>query len=250
MNGFTILSLLEYVFFLLYQIFLSRLLSVGKRKKALALTVAFELITAFILCGSIVYSYVNNINFINMLRLILISVFLMLFIIFQFFLRERIPIKRGKTAICIILSLVISVLAAKGIFIIESNIKSFDTPEQAIEYSVGQHVFEDYTVINEGSYCFVVDAKSDVSSGIYPLYYSQKDLKTGKWSMLFMVENSVEKQLDSESLLMYTLIFCKYMPETDKCFVLAENRNDILKLWKASPIKTTCHLNRFSQKRT
>ena len=233
MNSFNFLSLLEYVFFLLYQIFLSRLLSVGKRKKALALTVAFELITAFILCGSIVYSYVNNINFINMLRLILISVFLMLFIIFQFFLRERIPIKRGKTAICIILSLVISVLAAKGIFIIESNIKSFDTPEQAIEYSVGQHVFEDYTVINEGNYFFVVDAKSDVSSGIYPLYYSQKDLKTGKWSMLFMVENSVEKQLDSESLLMYTLIFCKYMPETDKCFVLAENRNDILKFMKS-----------------
>lgn len=233
MNGFTILSLLEYVFFLLYQIFLSRLLSVGKRKKALALTVAFELITAFILCGSIVYAYVNNINFINMLRLMLISVFLMLFIIFQFFLRERIPIKRGKTAICIILSLIISVLAAKGIFIIEDNIKSFDTPEQAIEYSVGQHVFEDYTVINEGSYCFVVDAKSDVSSGIYPLYYSQKDLKTGKWSMLFMVENSVEKQLDSESLLMNTLILCKYMSETDKCFVLAENRNDILKFMKS-----------------
>ena len=202
-------------------------------KKALVLTVAVELAAAFILCGSIVYAYVNNINFINMLRLILTSVFLILFIIFQFFLRERIPIKRGKAAICIILSLVISVLAAKGIFIIESNIKSFDTPEQAIEYSVGQHVFEDYTVINEGSYCFVVDAKSDVSSGIYPLYYSQKDLKTGKWSTLFMVEDSVEKQLDSDSLMMHTSIYCKYMPETDKCFVLAENRNDILKFMES-----------------
>lgn len=48
-----------------------------------------------------------------------------------------------------------------------------------------------------------------------------------------MVENSVEKQLDSESLLMYTLIFCKYMPETDKCFVLAENRDDILKFMES-----------------
>ena len=96
MNGFTILSFLEYAMFLFYQIFLARFLSAGMKKKALFLTVAFELTTAFILCGSIVYAYVNNINFINMLRLILISVFLMLFIIFQFFLRERIPIKRGK----------------------------------------------------------------------------------------------------------------------------------------------------------
>lgn len=66
------------------------------KKKALALTVAFELITAFILCGSIVYAYVNNINFINMLLLILTSVFLILVVIFKFFLIERIPIKRGK----------------------------------------------------------------------------------------------------------------------------------------------------------
>ena len=233
MNGFTILSFLECAIFLFYQIFLTRFLSAGMKKKALVLTVAVELAAAFILCGSIVYAYVNNINFINMLLLILTSVFLILFIIFQLFIRERIPIKRGKTAICVILSLIISVLAAKGIFIIESNIKSFDTPEQAIEYSVGQHVFEDYTVINEGSYCFVVDAKSDVSSGIYPLYYSQKDLKTGKWSMLFMVENSVEKQLDSDSLMVYTSIFCKYMPETDKCFILAENRDDILKFMES-----------------
>lgn len=233
MNWFTILSFLECAIFLFYQIFLARFLSAGMKKKALVLTVAVELAAAFILCGSIVYSYLNNINFINMLLLILTSVFLILVVIFKFFLIERIPIKRGKTAICIILSLVISVLAAKGIFIIESNVKSFDTPEQAIEYSVGQHVFEDYTVINEGSYCFVVDAKSDVSSGIYPLYYSQKDLKTGKWSMLFMVENSVEKQLDSDSLLMHTSIYCKYMPETDKCFVLAENRDDILKFMES-----------------
>lgn len=48
-----------------------------------------------------------------------------------------------------------------------------------------------------------------------------------------MVEDSVEKQLDSESLLMNTLILCKYMPETDKCFVLAENRNDKLKFMKS-----------------